>query len=434
MSVQVEKLEKSMAKLTITVPAAEFDAAIDQAYKKARGRINLPGFRKGKAPRNLIEKMYGSGVFYEDAANIVIPEAYSKAAEESELEIVSRPSINVTQIEAGKDFIFTAEVAVKPEVTLGEYKGLSVEKTVLSVSDDEVMAELKKEQEKNSTEETVTDRDSALGDIVNIDYEGFVDDVAFAGGTAQGQNLTLGSHSFIDTFEDQLVGKKAGDDVEVSVTFPEEYHAEELAGKPAIFKVHINKVSCKELPELDDEFASEVSSFDTLEEYKKSVSDKLMADKAKAQENELRQAVLDQAIANATMEIAEAQVDAECDNVLRDFEQRIGMQGISLDQYLQFTGSDVETMKEEIRPQALQRIQSRLVLEAVAAAEGIKASDDAVDSEMEKMAAQYQLDVEDVKKYFGETGKENIREDLSVQLAMDFLFDNAVFTEKAAEE
>ena len=311
MSVQVEKLEKSMAKLTITVPAAEFDAAIDQAYKKARGRINLPGFRKGKAPRNLIEKMYGSGVFYEDAANIVIPEAYSKAAEESELEIVSRPSINVTQIEAGKDFIFTAEVAVKPEVTLGEYKGLSVEKTVLSVSDDEVMAELKKEQEKNSTEETVTDRDSALGDIVNIDYEGFVDDVAFAGGTAQGQNLTLGSHSFIDTFEDQLVGKKAGDDVEVSVTFPEEYHAEELAGKPAIFKVHINKVSCKELPELDDEFASEVSSFDTLEEYKKSVSDKLMADKAKAQENELRQAVLDQAIANATMEIAEAQVDAE---------------------------------------------------------------------------------------------------------------------------
>ena len=434
MSVQVEKLEKSMAKLTITVPAAEFDAAIDQAYKKARGRINLPGFRKGKAPRNLIEKMYGSGVFYEDAANIVIPEAYSKAAEESELEIVSRPSINVTQIEAGKDFIFTAEVAVKPEVTLGEYKGLSVEKTVLSVSDDEVMAELKKEQEKNSTEETVTDRDSALGDIVNIDYEGFVDDVAFAGGTAQGQNLTLGSHSFIDTFEDQLVGKKAGDDVEVSVTFPEEYHAEELAGKPAIFKVHINKVSCKELPELDDEFASEVSSFDTLEEYKKSVSDKLMADKAKAQENELRQAVLDQAIANATMEIAEAQVDAECDNVLRDFEQRIGMQGISLDQYLQFTGSDVETMKEEIRPQALQRIQSRLVLEAVAAAEGIKASDDAVDSEMEKMAAQYQLDVETVKEYFGETGKENIREDLSVQLAMDFLFDNAVFTEKAAEE
>ena len=434
MSVQVEKLEKSTAKLTITVPAEEFVAAIEQAYKKARGRINLPGFRKGKAPRKLIEKMYGSGVFYEDAANIVIPEAYSKAAEESKLEITSRPSINVTQIEEGKDFIFTAEVAVKPEVTLGEYKGLSVAKEVLTVSDDEVMEELKKEQEKNSTEETVTDRDSALGDIVNINYEGYVDDVQFDGGTAQNQNLTLGSHSFIDTFEDQLVGKKAGDDVEVSVTFPEEYHAEELAGKPAIFKVHINKVSCKELPELDDEFASEVSSFDTLEEYKKSVSDKLMENKSKAQENELRQAVLDQAIENATMEIADAQVDAECDNVLRDFEQRIQMQGISMEQYLQFTGNDIEKMKEEIRPQAVKRIQSRLVLEAVAEAEGLKASDDAVDSEIEKMAAQYQMEVETVKEYFGETGRENIREDLSVQLAMDFLFDNAVFTEKAAEE
>ena len=386
MSLQVEKMEKNMAKLTIEVSAEELDKAMQNAYLKARGKISIPGFRKGKAPRKMIEQMYGKGIFLEDAANALIPEHYSKALEECDLEIVSQPEIDVTQAEPGKAFIFTAEVAVKPEVTLGEYKGVEVPKSETEVTDEDIDAEIKKEQEKNSRTVTVEDRGAENGDITTIDFEGFVDGVAFEGGKGTDYPLTLGSGSFIPGFEDQLVGAKAGDHVEVNVTFPEEYQAAELAGKAAVFQCDVKKVETKELPELDDDFAQDVSEFDTLAEYREDVKKNLTEKKEKEARAAKENAAVDKAIENAEMEIPDAMLNTQVRQMMNDFASRMQSQGLTMEQYFQFTGMTAEKMQEEMKPQALKRIQTRLVLEKIAETENIEVSEDEVNEEISKMA------------------------------------------------
>ena len=425
MSVQVEYLEKSMAKLTIEVSAEQFEAAMQKAYIKNKGRIQLPGFRKGKAPRAMIEKMYGAGIFYEDAANEIIPEAYEEAAKESGLVITSQPEIDVTQIEKGKSFIFTATVAVKPEVTLGEYKGLEYEAQPVEVTDEEVEEELKKVQNQQARTVTVEDRPVADGDIVTIDYEGFVDGTAFAGGKGTDYDLTIGSHSFIDTFEEQLVGKNAGEETEVNVTFPEQYHEASLAGKPATFKVTVKAIKAKELPELDDEFASEVSDFETLDEYKADLKTKALERKEKEAKTAKQNALVDKAVENASMEIADAMITSQARNMANDFAQRLQMQGMTVDQYLQYTGLTREALVDQMKPQAETRIKNRLVLEAIAKAENIEVSDEEVEAEMQKMADAYKMELDKVKEYLGEAGKDSLKDDLAVQKAVDLIVDSA---------
>ena len=425
MSVQVENLEKSMAKLTIEVSAEQFEAAMQKAYIKNKGRIQLPGFRKGKAPRAMIEKMYGAGIFYEDAANEIIPEAYEEAAKESGLVITSQPEIDVTQIEKGKSFIFTATVAVKPEVTLGEYKGLEYEAQPVEVTDEEVEEELKKVQNQQARTVTVEDRPVADGDIVTIDYEGFVDGTAFAGGKGTDYDLTIGSHSFIDTFEEQLVGKNAGEETEVNVTFPEQYHEASLAGKPATFKVTVKAIKAKELPELDGEFASEVSDFETLDEYKADLKTKALERKEKEAKTAKQNALVDKAVENASMEIADAMITSQARNMANDFAQRLQMQGMTVDQYLQYTGLTREALVDQMKPQAETRIKNRLVLEAIAKAENIEVSDEEVEAEMQKMADAYKMELDKVKEYLGEAGKDSLKDDLAVQKAVDLIVDSA---------
>lgn len=426
MSVQVETLEKSMAKLTIEVSAEEFETALDKAYKKNKNKISLPGFRKGKAPRAMIEKMYGTGVFYEDAANDLIPDAYESAAKESELEIVAQPSIDVTQIEKGKPFIFTATVAVKPEVTLGDYKGIEVEKKNAEVTDEELQAEIDKVRESNSRMITVEDRAVQDGDITTIDFEGFVDGEPFEGGKGEDYPLTIGSHSFIDNFEEQLIGKNIGEETEVNVTFPEQYQAEELQGKPAVFKVTIKEIKVKELPELDDDFAQDVSEFDTVDEYKEDLKKKLLENKEAALKREKEEDVVGKIIENATMEIPDPMVDTQVRQMVQEFSQRIQSQGLSLQQYMQFTGMTPESLTNELQPQALKRIQSRLVLEAVAAAENIETSDEDLEKELEKMAEMYQMEADKLKELVGEEEKKQIALDLAVQKAVELVVDAAV--------
>ena len=425
MSLQVEKLEKNMAKLIIEVPAEEFEAAIEKAYQKNKSKIQVPGFRKGKVPRTMIEKMYGKEFFYEDAANSIIPDAYEKALAECEETVVSSPSIDVTQIEAGKPFIFTAEVALKPEVTLGQYKGVEVAKVEVEVTDEEVEADLNQQRENNSRMVTV-ERAVADGDIAVIDFEGFVDGVAFDGGKGENYSLTIGSHSFIDTFEEQLIGKVTGDEVDVNVTFPEQYQAADLAGKPALFKVVIKEVKEKQLPELDDEFASEVSTFDTLEEYKADIKKNLLERKEQNAKNEKEEAALAAVIEAATMEIPDAMVETQQRQMVDDFAQRLQMQGMSMDMYTQYTGQTYQNMIESMKPQALKRIQSRLVLEAVAAAENIQATEEDFENEVSRMAGMYQMEADKVKEIMGEQGKKQIMEDLAVSKAADFIRENAV--------
>ncbi len=426
MSVQVETLEKSMAKLTIEVGAEEFEAALDKAYKKNKSKISLPGFRKGKAPRAMIEKMYGAGVFFEDAANDLIPGAYESAAKESELEIVAQPSIDVTQIEKGKPFIFTATVAVKPEVTLGDYKGIEVEKKTAEVTDEELQAEIDKVRESNSRMITVDDRAVQDGDITTIDFEGFVDGEPFEGGKGEDYPLTIGSHSFIDNFEEQLIGKNIGEETEVNVTFPEQYQAEELQGKPAVFKVTIKEIKVKELPELDDDFAQDVSEFDTVDEYKEDLKKKLLENKEAALKREKEEDVVGKIIENATMEIPDPMVDTQVRQMVQEFSQRIQSQGLSLQQYMQFTGMTPESLTNELQPQALKRIQSRLVLEAVVAAENIETSDEDLEKELEKMAEMYQMEADKLKELVGEEEKKQIALDLAVQKAVELVVDAAV--------
>ena len=386
MSLQVEKLEKNMAKLTIEASAEDFEKAIQKVYLKARGKINIPVFRKGKAPRKLIEKMYGTGVFYEDAANDLIPTAYAEALKDCDLEIVSRPEINVTQIESGKPFIFTAEVAVKPEVTLGEYKGVEVEKSDVEVTDEDINKEVDKERENNSRTIDVDDRAVESGDIIKLDFDGSVDGVPFAGGKAENYTLTIGSGSFIPGFEDQLIGTKIGEDKDVTVTFPEDYHEKSLAGKEAVFKCKVNAITVKELPDADDEFASEVSEFETLAEYKEDIKKKLTEKKEKEARAKKEAQAVEKAVENATMEIPDAMIDTQVQSMMEDFARRMQSQGLSLEQYFQFTGMDVKKMHDQMKPEALKRIQNSLVLEAVAKAENIEISDDKADAEIEKMA------------------------------------------------
>ena len=434
MSVQVEKLEKNMAKLTIEVSAEEFDVAIEQAYQKDKKKISLPGFRKGKAPRKMIEKMYGTGVFYEDAANIVIPKAYSEAAKECGEEIVSQPEISVTQIGAGQPFIFTAEVALKPAVTLGDYKGVEVEKTPVEVSEEEVDKEVDKERENNSRTIDVDDRAVEKGDMIKLNFEGFVDGTPFEGGKAEDYSLTIGSGSFIPGFEDQLIGAKIGEEVEVNVTFPEEYHAAELKGKPAVFKCTVNEIKVKELPEADDEFAKDVSEFDTLAEYKDDIRAKLLEKKTADAKREKQNKTVAKAVENATMEIPEAMITEQVRRMADDFARRLQSQGLSMDQYMQFTGLTMDALAQQMRPEALKRIQNSLVLEAIAKAENIEVSDEKVNEEIEKMAAAYKMEADKLKELIGDAEKEQMKSDLAIQAAVDMITDAAVEVEAAKEE
>ena len=425
MSLQVEKLEKNMAKLTIEVSADDLEKALQSAYNKQKSKINIPGFRKGKVPRQMIEKMYGPEIFYDDAANALIPKAYADAYDECELDIVSQPKIDVVQIEKGKPFIFTAEVATKPEVTLGEYKGLKVDKVSNRVTQKEVDAKIQEEAEKNARTIVVEDRAVQDGDEVVLDFEGFVDGVAFEGGKGENYPLTIGSGSFIPGFEEQLVGAESGKEVEVNVTFPEDYHAEDLKGKPAVFKCTVHEIKAKELPEIDDEFAAEVSEFDTLEEYKADVKAKIKAQKEADGKAKKEDQAVEQAVANATMEIPDAMLDTQVRQMADDFAQRMMQQGLTMEQYFQFTGLTAEKMMEDLRPQALKRIQTRLVLEAIAKAENIEISDEKLDEEIAKMAEAYKMEADKLKEFMGEAEKKQMKEDMEVQEAVTFLVENA---------
>lgn len=425
MSVQVEKLEKNMAKLTIEVSAAEFEKALEDAFLKNKNKISVPGFRKGKVPRQMVEKMYGPEIFYEDAANALIPDAYSKALDECEEDIVSSPEIDVTQIEKGKSFIFTATVALKPEVKLGKYKGVKVEATEVTVTDEEVDAKIEKERENNARTIEVTDRPVKDGDMTVLDFEGFVDGVAFDGGKGENYPLTIGSGAFIPGFEEQLVGAEIGKEVEVNVTFPEDYQAEELKGKAAVFKCTIKEIKEKELPALDDEFASEVSEFDTLEEYKRDVKETLTIEKEKAAREAKEAAVIDAIIADSEMDIPEAMVTTQQKQMIDEFAQRMQMQGLSMEQYFQFTGATLDKMMEQVKPQAETRIKSRLVLEAVAAKEGIEATEEDYEEEIKTMAEVYQMEPDKIKEMLPEKSVKGIKEDIAVKKAAEFVVNNA---------
>ena len=431
MSVQVEKLEKNMVKLTIEVPAEEVEKALNAAYQKQKNSISVPGFRKGKVPRAMIEKMYGPEVFYEEAVNNLMQNSYPAAVEESGVDVVSRPLVDVVQIEKGKTFIYTAEVAVKPEVKLGKYKGVNVTKANVKVTAAEVKEALEAERNKNARTVSV-ERAAKLGDTVMIDYEGSVDGVPFDGGKAENSPLELGSHSFIDTFEDQLVGHKAGEEVDVNVTFPEQYHAADLAGKPALFKVKINEVTTKELPKLDDEFASEVSEFETLDEYKADLKAQLEAKKAEEAKREQEDEAIAAIVEDSEMEIPEAMIQTQCEDMVNEFAQRIAQSGLTMEQYMQFSGQTIEGLMDQVRPEAETRIKTSLVLEAIVKAEGIEASDEDVDAEIEKMAGMYGMEAEQLKGYMGDAEKASMKNQMAITKAVEFIMENV--KEKAAKK
>ena len=426
MSLQVEKLEHNMAKLTVEVAAEDVEKALQAAYLKQRKQINIPGFRKGKVPRQMIEKMYGPEVFYDEAANNMIPDAYAKAYDESELDIVSQPKIEVVQMEKGKPFIFTAEVATKPEVTLGDYKGLKLDKVSTRVTQKEVDEEIEKERERNARTIEVTDRAVQDKDEVTLDFEGFVDGVAFEGGKGEDYPLTIGSGSFIPGFEEQLIGAEIDKEVEVNVTFPKEYHSEELAGKDATFKCTVHTIKAKELPELDDEFASEVSECETMDAYRAEVKKNIKERKERTGKEKKENQAVDQAIENAQMDIPEAMIEFQVRQMADDFARRIQQQGLTVEQYFQFTGMTAEKMLEEMRPQAEKSIKTRLVLEAIVKAENIEVSDERVEEELTKMAEAYQMEVEKLKEFMGENEKKQIKEDLAVQEAITLLVNESV--------
>lgn len=425
MSLQVEKLEKNMAKLTIEVPAEELEKALESAYQKNKNKISVPGFRKGKVPRKMIEQMYGAAIFYEDAANELIPDAYEKVLDECEEEIVSSPKIDVTQIEKGKPFIFTAEVALKPDVTLGKYKGVKVEKADVTVTEEEINEQIEKERENSARTLTIEDRPVKNGDITTIDFEGFVDGAAFDGGKGTDYPLTIGSGTFIPGFEEQLIGAEIGRETEVKVTFPADYHSSDLAGKDAVFKCTVKGIKEKQLPELDDEFASEVSTFDTLAEYKEDVKKTLEQKKADAARSAKEEAAIEAVIAEAQMEIPDAMVETEQRQIVDEFAQRLQMQGLSMEQYMQFTGMNAQSLKEQTMPQALKRIQSRLVLEAVAKAENLAAGEEEYEEEVKRMSEKYQMEPDQIKTTLGERGRKQVLADMAVNKAVEFLVANA---------
>ena len=433
MSVQVEKLENNMAKLTVIVPAKEFNAAMKKVFNKRKSSFNIPGFRKGKTPMHMVEKVYGPEIFYEDAVNDLIPDAYDQAVKESGLDIVSRPEIAVTEFGKNQDLVFTAEVAVKPEITLGEYKGLKVQKDSVEVSDEEIEAELKKAQDQNSREVEIEDRPVQEGDIITLNYAGTIDGVPFDGGTAESQRLEIGSHSFVDTFEDQLVGLNIGDEKDVEVTFPEEYHSAEVAGKPATFHVKILGIKEKQLPEIDDDFAQDTTEFDSLEEYKEDIKAKLAMGKEERAKSAMENDLLAQIVARCEIEIPEAMLETQIDRMVDEFRQRISYQGLTFEQYLQYSGQSMDALRESLRPDAEKRIQGSLVLEAIADAEGIEVTDEDLQKELERMAAMYQMEPEQLSTYMQEEEKENIRENLAVQKAVDFILEHAEIEEPSEE-
>jgi trigger factor len=433
MNVQVENLEKNMAKLTIELPPENLERAIQNAYTKQRGKINMPGFRKGKVPRHMIEKMYGTEVFFEDAANFLIGQEYPKAIEEAGVDIVSHPTIDVTQIEKGKPFIFTAEVAVKPTVKLGVYKGIHIVKRDILPTEAEIMEEIDKEREQNSRTITIEDRPIQDGDIAVIDFEGSVDGVPFDGGKAENHSLQIGSHSFIDTFEEQLIGKNSGDEAEVLVTFPAEYQSPDLAGKEAVFKVKIHEIKGKELPALDDEFAQDVSEFDTLDEYKDSVRSKLTESKENYTKQVKEEEAISKIIEMAEMEIPEPMIETQTQNMMDDFERRMSQQGLTMEQYLQFSGSTLETMEEQMRPNAEKRIKTSLVLEQIAKEEQITASEDDMAEEMAKLAKTYNMEVDQVKEMISDSQTEPMKQDIAIRKALDFVMEHAKEVEKQEE-
>ncbi|MBQ9549574.1 MAG: trigger factor [Lachnospiraceae bacterium] len=425
MSLQVENLEHNMARLTIEASAEDFEKACQSAYQKQKGRITVPGFRKGKAPRKLIEKMYGAGVFFEEAANELIPEAYSKETKEhKELEIVSRPSVDIVQIEAGKPFIFTAEVALKPPVELGKYKGVKCTKIDTSVSDEEIDKRIEEEREKDSRIVPVTDRAIKDKDIATIDFEGFVDDVAFDGGKGTDYELTIGSHSFIDNFEEQLIGKSIGEDTEVNVTFPDDYHEKSLAGKPALFKVSVKDIKEKQIPELDEDYVSD-KGFDSVDEYREDIKKGIAGRKENEAKAEKEDELLEAIIEDSKMDIPEAMIDTEADSLVRSFTRNIVSQGMSLEMYMQYTGMTQERIKDQMKEQAEKNIKSRLVLEAVAEAEGIESTEEDFDKEVEKMASQYRMETDKLKEMMMDEEKENIHHDIKMQKAVDLILSEA---------
>ena len=426
MSFTVEKLEHSMAKLTITVPAADFDKAMTAAYNKTKNRFNVPGFRKGKVPMAFIEKMYGPEVFYEDAANAMINEYYPKEAVASELEIASQPVIDVIEMGKGKDFVFTAEVAVKPEVTLGDYKGIEVEKIDVEVTDDEVLEDIKKEQLQNARKVLVEGRAAQLDDEVTLDFEGFVDGVPFDGGKGENYKLVLGSHSFIDTFEEQMIGMNIGEEKELNVTFPEDYHAENLKGKPATFKVTVKEIKEKQLPELDDDFAQDVSDFDTLAEYKDDLKNKIADRKSREAKAKQEDEAIAKIIEDSKMDIPDAMVDTQVNRMVEDFAQRLQQQGLSVEQYFQYTGMTADKIMDEMKPEAVKRIQSRLVLEAVVKAENIETSEEDFEAELKKMAEAYKMELDQIKEFMGDYEKKQIKEDLAIQKAIEVITGSVV--------
>lgn len=433
MSVQVEKLEHNTAKMTIEVPAKEFNDAIKKVYQRQKGSFNLPGFRKGKAPLNMIEKVYGAGIFYEDAANEIMPDAYEAAVEESGLDVVSKPEIDVVQIGKNEDFIFTATVATKPEVKLGEYKGLEVQKSPVEVTDEEIEAELKKEQEKNAREVEITDRPVKEGDIITLNYAGTIDGVPFDGGTAESQKLEIGSHSFIDTFEDQLVGLNIGEEKDVEVTFPEEYHSAEVAGKPAVFHVEILGIREKQLPEIDDDFAMDTTEFDSLDEYREDIRMKLAAGKEETAKNEMENALLEQIVNASEMDIPDGMIENQIDQQVQEFQQRMSYQGLTFEQYLQFSGQNIDDLREQMKPEAVRRIQGSLVLEEIVDKEGIEATEEDVQKEFERMAAMYQMEVDQISSMIPESERENMKKNIAVQKAIDFVVEQANITEASEE-
>ncbi|MCI9527377.1 MAG: trigger factor [Lachnospiraceae bacterium] len=426
MSVQVENLEKNMVKLTIEVSAEDLEKALQAVYMKEKGRISLPGFRKGKVPRAMIEKMYGVEIFFEDAANMLITQEYPKAVDECGADVVSRPEIDIAQMEKGKPFIFTAEVAVRPEVTLGEYKGVAVTKIDSAVTEEELNAEIDKERKSNARTITVEDRAIEDGDIAVIDFEGFTDGVAFEGGKGENHSLVIGSHSFIEGFEEQLIGRKTGEELDVNVTFPEEYHAQELAGKPAVFKVKINEVKMEELPELDDEFAQDVSEFDTLAEYKEDVEKKLVERKIAEGKRMQESEAVDNIVEASQMEIPDVMIETQAQSMMEDFANRISQQGLSMEQYMQFSGTTMEQMLEQMKPEALKRIQSSLVLEEIAKKEDIQVSEEDIDAELDRMAKMYGMEADQLKEFMGDSEKESMKIELAVQKAVAMIMEHVV--------
>ncbi len=424
MSVKVENLEHNMAKLTIEVSAEELEKALDYSYNRQKNQISVPGFRKGKVPRAMVEKMYGAAVFYEDAANKLMQDNYPAAVDESGLDVVSRPTVDVTQIEKGKPFIFTAEVAVRPEVTLGKYMGVTVTKADTTVSDEEVAEALEQERNNNARTINVTDRAAQMGDTAVIDFEGFVDGVAFEGGKGENHSLELGSHSFIDTFEDQIVGKNVGDEFDVNVTFPDQYQAADLAGKAATFKVKVNEIKAKELPELNDEFASDVSEFETLEEYKADVKSRLETNKKNSVKKEQEDEAIQKIIDKSKMDIPEAMIETQCESMVDEFAQRLSQSGLSLEQYMQFSGQTMDQFKEQVRPEAITRIQSSLVLEQIAKEENIEVTEADIDAEIEKMATMYGMEADKLKEYMGDAEKESMKKELALTKAADLIMEN----------